>query len=78
MVFNVTVDPQKCKGCEDCLEVCTTRVFEIKEGACVPVRPENCVGCQSCAQICKESAITVVESQPDMSDTLRSLLQDIL
>ncbi len=78
MAFKVAVESEKCKGCEDCLEVCTASVFDIKEGKSVPVNVEECLGCGSCAEMCKEKAITVEELKPDLSDIARSLLGEIL
>jgi len=48
MPFKATVEKDKCTGCEECLEVCTTHVFEMAEGKSVPVHQEECLGCQSC------------------------------
>lgn len=78
MAFEVRVDPKKCKGCEECLEVCTVNVFEMREGKSVPVRVKECLGCQSCVEICKESAIMLKELEPEMSEIARMLLKDIL
>ena len=78
MAFMVAVESEKCKGCEDCLEVCTTAVFKVKEGKSVPVNVEACLGCRSCAEVCKEKAITIEELKPDLSAIARSLLGDIL
>ena len=78
MAFKVEVERERCKGCEDCLEVCTTGVFEMKEGKSVPVIIEACLGCGSCVEVCKEKAIRVEELKPDLSDIARSLLGDIL
>ena len=78
MAYKVIVDEEKCKGCEDCLEACTTGVFEMKEGKSVPVNTEACLSCGSCVDICKEKAIRVEELKPDLSDIARSLLGDIL
>jgi len=78
MVFKVAVDGKKCKGCEDCIEVCTVNVFEMQKGKSVPVNIEECLGCGSCAEGCKEKAITVEELKPDLSEIARSLLGDIL
>jgi NAD-dependent dihydropyrimidine dehydrogenase PreA subunit len=78
VAFKVIVDREKCKGCEDCLEVCTAAVFEMEEGKSVPVNVEVCLGCGSCVEVCKEKAVTVEELNPDLSDTARSLLGDIL
>ena len=78
MAFRVTVDEEKCQGCEECVEVCTVHRFEIRQGKSVPVYAGECLGCQSCAEICKQDAITVVELQLEMSDTCRFLLREIL
>jgi len=51
MAFRVTVDKEKCKGCEDCVEVCTAKVFEMREGKSVPVNDEKCLGCESCREV---------------------------
>ncbi len=78
MAYEVVVDKERCKGCEDCVEVCTVSVFEMKEGKSVPVYVKECLGCRSCVEVCKEKAITVEELEPDLSDIARSLLGDIL
>jgi len=78
MAFRVIVDNQKCSGCEECLETCTVNVFEMKEGKSKPIHEEECIGCRNCVDVCKEKAITVDELQPEMSETARLLLRDIL
>lgn len=78
MVFRVVVDIETCKGCEDCLEVCTVNVFEMREHKSMPVYEEACIGCRNCVEVCKEEAITVEELKPEMSETARLLLRDIL
>ncbi len=78
MAFEVVVNGEKCKGCEDCLEVCTASVFEMKEGKSVPVNVEACLGCGGCIEVCKEKAISVEELKSDLSEIARSLLGDIL
>ena len=78
MAFKVAVDREKCRGCEDCVEVCTASVFEMKEDKSVPVNGEKCLGCGSCVEVCKEKAVTVQELNPDLSEIARSLLGDIL
>ena len=78
MAFRVTVDKDKCKGCEECVEVCTAKVFEMQEGKSVPVNDDKCLGCESCREVCEEKAIGVVELQSNLSETAQSLLRDIL
>jgi NAD-dependent dihydropyrimidine dehydrogenase PreA subunit len=78
MAFKVSVDREKCKGCEECVEVCTVKVFEMREGKSVPVQEEKCLGCESCREACEEKAIQVRSLEADLSETCRSLLRDIL
>lgn len=60
-MFKVEVDPGKCVGDEECIEVCPVNVFKLKEGKSIPVRAEDCIGCESCIQVCDYIAITVTE-----------------
>ncbi len=78
MGFEVSVERERCKGCEECVEVCTVKVFEIQEGEAVPVNVKDCMGCGSCVEVCKERAITVRELEVEMSEVARVLLKDIL
>lgn len=78
MGFKVKLDKEKCSGCEECVEVCTAQVFEMRSGKPTPVKGKDCVGCQSCAEICEQQAIQVEETGIEMSDTCAALLRDIL
>ena len=78
MGFSVSLDKDACNGCEDCLEACTTGVFEMRNGKSSPVNADECIGCQSCVEICEQNAITVEETGVEMSDTFKALLGDIL
>jgi NAD-dependent dihydropyrimidine dehydrogenase PreA subunit len=78
MAFEVIVDKERCKGCEECIEICTVQVFEMQEGKSVPVNAKECLGCQSCVEVCKEKAITVKELEVEMSETTRLLLRNLM
>jgi NAD-dependent dihydropyrimidine dehydrogenase PreA subunit len=78
MGFKVKVNQEKCNGCEECLEACTSGVFEIRNGKSTPAKTKDCVGCLSCVEICEPGAITVEETGIEMSDTCAALLRDIL
>jgi len=78
MAFKTTVDSPKCNGCEDCLEVCSAGVLEIRQGKAIAVHPDECLGCQSCVDVCKENAITVEDTRVQLSGTCLNLLKNIL
>jgi NAD-dependent dihydropyrimidine dehydrogenase PreA subunit len=78
MAYEVILDKERCKGCEECIEVCTVKVFEMQDGKPVPVNVKECLGCGSCVEVCKEKAITVKELEAEMSETTRLLLRDLL
>ena len=61
MGYEVVVDPDKCEGCEECIEVCPTDVFEMEDDKSVPVNAEECLGCESCIEVCDQEAITITE-----------------
>ena len=61
MGYEVVVDPDKCEGCEECVEVCPADVFEMEDDKSVPVNAEECLGCESCIEVCDQEAITITE-----------------
>jgi len=60
-MYLVEVDPEKCTGCEQCVDTCPSEVFEIQDGKSSPVNMEDCVGCESCVEVCEAEAIKVTE-----------------
>ncbi|MBC8419629.1 MAG: 4Fe-4S binding protein [Desulfobacterales bacterium] len=59
-VYLVYIDPDKCDGCEECLNFCPVDVFDMAHKASV-VRPQNCLGCRTCVAVCKSGAIIITE-----------------
>jgi len=56
--LTVTVDPNLCKGCGKCLEVCIYGVREIINGKAV-IDQERCLGCGRCERVCPNGATTI-------------------
>ena len=61
MAYNPVVDPEKCEGCEECVDICPMEVFEMQDGKSVPVNADACEGCESCVETCEPGAITLEE-----------------
>lgn len=62
MAYNPVVDPEKCEGCGDCVDICPMDVFEMEDGKSVPVNADACEGCESCIETCEPGAITLEET----------------
>ena len=60
-VHIIGVDPDKCEACGQCVFICPTGVWEMKDGVASPVKPESCLGCMGCVGVCPGSAITITE-----------------
>jgi len=64
-MYKVEVDKEKCVGCEECVDVCPSDVFEMKDEKSDPVNAEECIGCESCIEVCESDAITVTEVEDE-------------
>ena len=60
MSLEITVHEQSCRGCELCIDICPTKVFELdpQKRLCVVKQADDCIACLSCAYICPSNAIT--------------------
>ena len=64
--YRIIIDEELCKGCNICVELCPTNVFELTEqinskGYYVPYAKliDNCTGCKICDLICPEMAVVL-------------------
>ena len=63
----ITVDIDRCKGCNLCVVACPTDTLELQPHEvndrgyhfAFMEKPENCTGCCSCALVCPDACIEV-------------------
>jgi len=60
-VYIVTIDYEKCDGCEECVNLCPSEVFKMNDGKSDPYQASECVNCLTCVESCPNGAITVTE-----------------
>ena len=65
--LRVSIDRERCKGCELCISVCPLHLLAItatlnRKGYHVAeiARTEECLGCLKCARMCPEAAIEIL------------------
>ncbi len=52
------VNPEKCTGCETCVEECPSEAINMASGKAV-VDVNNCIDCGLCVEACPEEAISM-------------------
>jgi ferredoxin len=52
------VDPEKCTGCEDCIETCPVECISLVDGKAF-VTADDCTDCEACVDACPETAIAM-------------------
>lgn len=63
----VTVNTERCKGCNLCVVACPSDVLALMQKEvndrgyhfAYMAEPEKCIGCQSCALVCPDACIEV-------------------
>ncbi len=54
------VDPEKCTGCENCIENCPVECITLEEEKAV-VDAEECTDCEACVDDCDDDAIEMLD-----------------
>lgn len=53
------IDPEKCEGCGECVDVCPAECLELQGDKAVVVDEDECLECESCIEVCETGAITL-------------------
>ena len=57
--LTLELDPDRCTGCRECIEVCPHAVFAMTEGKAWIVDRGACMECGACARNCAAGALQV-------------------
>jgi NAD-dependent dihydropyrimidine dehydrogenase PreA subunit len=59
-MIEIQIHEQSCRGCQICVEICPTKVFEYDsvQRRAIIRHAEDCIACLSCAYLCPSGAIT--------------------
>ena len=57
----ITIDSDRCIGCEVCESVCPAGVFSVANGKAT-ANNDKCIGCKNCATICPMGCIIALEA----------------
>jgi uncharacterized protein (DUF169 family)/NAD-dependent dihydropyrimidine dehydrogenase PreA subunit len=67
-MVSIEIDPEKCTGCGQCVELCPLSVLEIVTSGdsvkIAPAHPEFCWACMTCSGKCPGSAISIRQAEP--------------
>ncbi|MHA2392660.1 MAG: 4Fe-4S dicluster domain-containing protein [Promethearchaeota archaeon] len=73
--LTIEVNPEKCVGCGECLEVCIFKGREIVDGK-AKVNQKRCLGCGRCGAVCPQGATSIKFTDPNCVDDLIKKLED--
>ncbi len=57
-MVSIEIDNDKCDGCGECIDICPSEVYEIKDNKSVVINLDECIECCSCVEVCPTEAIT--------------------
>lgn len=60
-MYVVTIDADKCEGCEECANNCPVEVLKMVDGKATVANPDSCEGCETCVSVCPSGAVTLKE-----------------
>jgi Fe-S-cluster-containing hydrogenase component 2 len=60
-MYMVSVDAEKCTGCEECANICPNEIFSMDAEKSIPDEGIECDFCESCLDVCEGDAIAITE-----------------
>ena len=72
----LALDPGRCNGCRECIEVCPHAVFAMSAGKAQILDRASCMECGACARNCSVTAITVESGVGCASGLINEWLQE--
>ena len=61
---SVRLDPEKCKGCTNCIKRCPTEAIRVHDGKATIIE-ERCIDCGECIRACPNHAKFAVTDELD-------------
>jgi ferredoxin len=70
------VDPEKCTGCEDCIENCQVQAIAMNDDGVAQIDYDRCIGCGLCISTCPEDALSLILKPADQLSVPKESLHD--
>jgi UDP-glucose 4-epimerase len=75
--MTITVDEDKCIGCEKCVEACPFNLRVLKDGKAF-VDTNRCIGCGRCLKVCPENAISFDVQDQEVIDKFIARMESLV
>jgi len=71
----IAFNPEKCNNCFDCVEVCPTNAFHIKNGNLI-LQYNLCDACGDCIPVCPKDALKIYGYKQNTEEIIKIVLKD--
>lgn len=75
--MTITVDEDKCNGCEKCIEACPFNLRVLKDGKSF-VDSKLCIGCGRCLKVCPQEAISFDVQDAEVIDKFIAKMESLV